>query len=165
MLANARIVLSPLQVVMYAGINGRNYAEARKAFQLASMYDPTNLQVTIDLASLHVQMSDYKGYRSCHQKLIAQLPNRSNFWLGFMVGTYLEGNYTQCVDVIRTYRDTLEKKASVLRQELVFLEADSFVAKNDLPSAIVCLRSGMNDILDEDTANERLATLYGQTGE
>ena len=50
-------------------------------------------------------------------------------------------------------------------RELVFLEADCFVAENDLPSAIVCLRSGMNDVLDEDTANERLAKLYGQTGE
>lgn len=146
-------------------MESRNYAEARKAFQLASMYDPTNLQVIIDLASLHIQMGDYSGYRSCHQKLIAQLPHRSNFWLGFMMGTYLEGKYAQCVDVIRTYRDTLEKEPSILRQELAFLEADCFVAENDLPSAIACLRSRMNDILDEDTANERLATLYGQTGE
>lgn len=129
------------------------------------MYDPTNLQVTIDLASLHIQMGDYAGYRSCHQKLIGQLPNRSNFWLGFMVGTYLEGKYAQCVDVIRTYRDTLEKTPSILRQELVFLEADCFEADHDYPSAIASLRSGMKDILDEDTANERLARLYSQTEE
>lgn len=143
----------------------RNYAEARTAFQLASTYDPSNLQLTIDLAALHAQERDYAGFRSCHQKLIGQLPNRSNFWLGFMIGYYLEGKYSQCIEVIQTYRETLNKTPSIIRQELVYLESECLLALNKRPDAIRVLHDGMSDILNEDAAKERLAILYGENGQ
>lgn len=143
----------------------RNYAEARKAFQLASTYDPSNLQLIIDLATLHAQERDYAGFRSCHQKLIGQLPNRSNFWLGFMIGYYLEGKYSQCIEVIQTYRETLNKTPSIIRQELVYLETECLLALNKRDDAIRVLRDGMSDVLNEDSAKERLAVIYGENGQ
>ena len=143
----------------------RNYVEARKAFQLASTYDPSNLQLTIDLAALHAQERDYAGFRSCHQKIIGKLPNRSSFWLGFMTGYYLEGKYSQCIEAIRTYRGTLNKTPSVIRQELVYLESECLVALNKRADAICVLHDGMPDILNEDAAKERLAVLYGENGQ
>ena len=143
----------------------RNYAEARKAFSMASMRNPSNLQVTIDLATLHMQNRDIPGYRKCYQKLINQLSNRGNFWLGLMVGYCLEGNYSKCLEAISVFRETLPTTPSYERQELVNLEVRCYEGMKDYPKAIASLEAGMKDILNEDAANEQLAILLGKNNQ
>ena len=143
-------------------LSGRNYAEARKAFSMASMRDTSNLQIVIDLAALHAQNRDFAGYRRCYQKLIGQLPGRSQFWMGMIVGYYMEKNYEKCIEAIKAFRDTLDKTPSYQRQELCFLETECLVHQNKTAEAIQCMKEGMVDILNEDKAKERLAVLYGK---
>ena len=142
----------------------RNYAEARKAFQFAYMYDSNNTQLLIDLVSLHIQNRDYSGFRSCNQKLIVKVPNRSGFWLGFMVGYFLEGKYDNCIEVIEEYRKTLEPTPTILRQQLVYLESECLKAQGKTEKAITTLQSNMKDILNEDAGKEMIAVLYGEIG-
>ena len=82
-----------------------------------------------------------------------------------MIGYYLEGKYSQCIEVIQTYRETLNKTPSIIRQELVYLESECLLALNKRPDAIRVLHDGMSDILNEDAAKERLAILYGENGQ
>lgn len=162
MLADFGLVLPSLQVYLGLFFQGRNYAEARKAFSMSSMRNPTNLQVIIDLAALHMQNRDIAGYRKCYQKLINQLSGRGNFWLGMMVGYYLEGNFSKCIEAISVFRNTLDKKPTYERQELVLLETRCYEGMKDLPKAITTLKEGMKDILNEDAAKDYLAVLYGK---
>ena len=140
----------------------RNYAEARKAFSMASMRDTSNLQIVIDLAALHAQNRDFAGYRRCYQKLIGQIPGRSQFWMGMVVGYFMEKNYEKCIEAIKAFRDTLDKTPSYQRQELCFLEVDCLTNLNKTVEAIQCLKDRMDEILNEDKAKERLAVLYGK---
>lgn len=82
-----------------------------------------------------------------------------------MIGYYLEGKYSQCIDVIQTYRGTLNKTPSIIRQELVNLESECLLALNKRADAIRVLRDGMPDIINEDAAKERLAMLYGENNQ
>lgn len=142
----------------------RNYTEARKAFQFAYMYDPSNIQLLIDLTSLHAQNRDYAGFRTCNQKLIAQLSNRSGFWLGFMVGYFLEGKYDKCIEVIVEYRKTLDSTPSILRSQLILLESECLKAQGKVENAISTIKNNMGEILNEDAAKELLAVMYGECG-
>lgn len=132
---------------------------------MASMRNSNNLQVIIDLATLHIQNRDIAGYLKCYQKLIRQLSGRGNFWLGLMVGYYLEGDYSKCLEAISVYRNTIPTTPSYERQELVLLEVRCYVGMKDLPKAIATLTAGMKDILNEDSAKEQLAILYGQNNQ
>lgn len=132
---------------------------------MSLMRNPSNLQVLIDLAALHMQNRDIGGYRKCYQKLIGQLSGRGNFWIGMMVGYYLEGNFSKCLEAISVYRDTLDSKPSYERQELLLLEVRCYSGMKDLPKAISTLRDGMKEILNEDAAKEQLAVLYGKNGQ
>ena len=138
--------------------------EARRAFHFAYMYDPSNLQLLIDLTYLHAQNRDYTGFRTCNQKLIAKLPNRSGFWLGFMVGYFLEGKYDNCIEVFEEYRKTLDSTPTILRQQLVYLESECLKAQGKTEKAISNLQSNMKDILNEDAGKEMIAVLYGEIG-
>ena len=140
----------------------RNYSEAKKAFSMSALRDPSNLQVTIDLAALSIQNRDYAGYRKCYQKLIGQLSGRGNFWIGMMVGYCLEGNYTKCLEAIDVYRSTLDPKPSYEQQELLLLEVRCYVNMNNLPKAISLLHDKMSVVLNEYYAKEQLAILYGK---
>ena len=143
----------------------RNYVDAKKAFQFAHMLDSSNIQVLIDLADLQIQTRDYAGYRTSKQKLIQERGSNNAFWLGFMTGAYLEGRLSLCRDIISAFRDTQEKGASYMRQELVFLECYCYQAEKKWKEAVDVLEKGMEDILNEDKANEMRAVLYGKMGE
>ena len=73
------------------------------------MHDSSNLQITIDLAALHAQNRDFGGYRRCYQKLIGQISGRSQFWIGMMIGYYMEGNYKMCIEAIHSFRGTIDE--------------------------------------------------------
>lgn len=126
------------------------------------MHDSSNLQITIDLAALNAQNRDFGGYRRCYQKLIGQISGRSQFWIGMMIGYYMEGNYKMCIEAIHSFRGTIDEMPSYQRQELCFLEVECLVKQQKLAEAITCLKDGMKDILNEDKAKERLAVIYGE---
>lgn len=143
----------------------RKYVEAKKAFQFAHALDPKNLQIVIDLADLQVQVGDYAGYRVSKQKLMNERSSDNNYWLGFIMGAYLDNKFDLCVDIITTFRETLDAKPSYCRQELLFIESDCYARKKDWPNAIRVLEKGMGDILDESRAKETLARDYGYSNQ
>ena len=126
------------------------------------MRNPSNLQVIIDLATLHIQNRDIAGYRKCYQRLIGEISGRGNFWLGMMVGFYLEGNFTKCLEAVSVFRETLPLTPSYQRQELALMEVRCYVGMKDLAKAISTMKENMKDILNEDRAKEELAILYGK---
>lgn len=143
----------------------RNYEEAKKAFSVASLRDSSNLQIFVDLAALCAQTRDFAGYRKCFQKLISQLSGRGNYWVGLIVGYYREGNYAKCLEAIEVYRGTLDPVASIIRQELLFLQIDCYIRQNESVKAIVTLEKSMSDVLNELAAKEKLAILLGKQGD
>ena len=136
----------------------RKYVEAKKAFQFAHALDPKNLQIVIDLADLQVQVGDYAGYRVSKQKLMNERSSDNNYWLGFIMGAYLDNKFDLCVDIITTFRETLDAKPSYCRQELLFIESDCYARKKDWENAIRVLEKGMGDIREGD-ARPRLRLL------
>ena len=129
---------------------------------MSNMRNPSNLQVIIDLATLHIQNRDIAGYRKCYQRLIGEISGRGNFWLGMMVGFYLEGNFTKCLEAVSVFRETLPLTPSYQRQELALMEVRCYVGMKDLAKAISTMKENMKDILNEDRAKEELAILYGK---
>lgn len=147
------------------GLIGRQYSDAKKAFQFAHTLDPSNIQIIIDLAELQIQVRDFAGYRVSKQKLINERGGNHAYWLGFMTGAYLDSKYDLCRDIISTFRDTLDDKPSYMRQELVFLETQCFMIQQKWTEAISVLEKGMSDVLNVDKGKEMLAILYGYSGE
>ena len=136
--------------------------EAKKAFQFAHSLDPKNLQIVIDLADLQVQVRDYAGYRVSKQKMMNERSSENNYWLGFIMGAYLDNKFDLCVDIINTFWDSLEAGPSYCRQELLFIKSDCFAKKKDWAAAIATLEQGMDNVLDKTRAQATLATLYGR---
>ena len=134
--------------------------EAKKSFQLAYSLNPLNLQILVDLSSLQVQVRDYAGYRVSKQKLMNERSGNQNYWMGFIMGAYLDKKYDLCIDIINSFFPSLEQKASYQRQELLFLQADCYYQLKKWNEAIDVITKGMKWILDEDKANETLATYY-----
>lgn len=93
-----------------------------------------------------------------------KLSGRENFWIGLIVGYFLEENYAKCLEAIDAYRGSLKEGASYVRQELLFLEADCYLRQNESVQAITTLEKGMSDVLNELQAKEKLATLLGKAG-
>lgn len=139
----------------------RKYVEAKKAFQFAHSLDPKNLQIVIDLADLQVQVRDYAGYRASKQKLMNERSSETNYWLGFIMGAYLDNKFDLCVDIINTFWESTEAGPSYCRQELLFIKADCLTRKKDWQAAITTLEQGMDNILDKNRAKAELAALYG----
>ena len=131
---------------------------------MATKRDSSNLQLFLDLAALSAQTRNFATYRECYQKLVNKLSGRENFWIGLIVGYFLEENYTKCLEAIDAYRGSLKEGASYTRQELLFLEVDCYLRQNESIKAITTLEKGMSDVLNELQAKEKLATLLGKAG-
>ena len=95
--------------------------EAKKSFQLAYSLNPLNLQILVDLSSLQVQVRDYAGYRVSKQKLMNERSGNQNYWMGFIMGAYLDKKYELCIDIISSFFPSLEQKPSYQMQEVLFL--------------------------------------------
>ena len=93
-----------------------------------------------------------------------KLSGRENFWIGLIVGYFLEENCAKCLEAIDAYRGSLKEGASYTRQELLFLEVDCYLRQNESVKAITTLEKGMSDVLNELQAKEKLATLLGKAG-
>ena len=88
--------------------------------------------------------------------------SENNYWLGFIMGAYLDNKFDLCVDIINTFWDSLEAGPSYCRQELLFIKSDCFAKKEDWAAAIATLEQGMDNVLDKTRAQATLATLYGR---
>lgn len=146
-------------------MRGRKYGEAKKAFQLAYSLDPLNIQILVDLSDLQIQVRDYAGYRISKQKLMNERSGNNTFWVGFIMGAYLEKKYDLCIEIISSYLPSLEQKACYPVQELLFLEAECYACLKKWDEAIETIQNGMKLVLNENRAFEMLAVYYLQKEE
>ena len=127
--------------------------------------DSQNIQITIDLSDLQVQARDYAGYRTSKQKLMNARSGNSVFWVGFIMGAYLDKKYDLCIEIIESFLPSVEQTPCYQIQELVFLKADCYVQVKKLDKAIETIKNGMRFILNENKAFELLASYYLQKGD
>lgn len=140
----------------------RKYTEAKKAFQLAHSLDPMNIQIVVDLSDLQIQVRDYSGYRISKQKLMNERSGNGTFWVGFIMGAYLEKKYELCIDIITSYLPSVEQEPCYQIQELIFLQAACNAQLKKWDKAIEAIQNGMKFILNENRAMELLAEYYMQ---
>ena len=89
----------------------------------------------------------------------------SVFWVGFIMGAYLDKKYDLCIEIIESFRPSVEQTPCYQIQELVFLKADCYVQVKKLDKAIETIKNGMRFILNENKAFELLASYYLQKGD
>jgi tetratricopeptide (TPR) repeat protein len=106
----------------------KNHEQAVKAYINALRFDPQNLKIMNDLASMQMHLRDYQGLLATRQKLLQQKPTINVHWIGFAVAQHMAGRRDNALSTIDTFLQLAELTSKYEISE-VHLYKNSIIAE------------------------------------
>lgn len=92
--------------IMYR--DDKNHDQSIKAYLNAVRYDPNNIKILTDLASIQMHVRDYKGLLATRSRLLQLRPTMNVYWIGFAVAQHMAGNREMALGTIDTFLQLAE---------------------------------------------------------
>ncbi|KAJ1672572.1 hypothetical protein EV182_006920, partial [Spiromyces aspiralis] len=147
---------------------GRDYGEAIKCYCKALEIDPSNMQITRDLALLLAQTRRYAELLEVRKKIVEALPNERIYKIGLAVAYHLNKQYQQAIDTIEAiFSDEGSedlKKPGFETSELVLYRNTLYELGGQIEKAYLDLREHRHLVVDVTSLLAQRANLLHKLG-
>ncbi|KAF2145408.1 uncharacterized protein K452DRAFT_324414 [Aplosporella prunicola CBS 121167] len=119
--------------------SAKNYDESIKAYKFALRLEPDSVQIQRDLATLQVQIRDYQGYILSRKDMLKARPQLRQNWTALAVAYHLAGDYTNAIDILERFEETLKNPVSrsdIEHSEAVIYKNTIMAEKGDVEGAL-----------------------------
>ena len=149
--------------------SNRHYKEAAKCYLNALRWDKENMQILRDLSHLQIHMRDMAGFVETRRQILVLKPELRSNWLGFAVGQFKAGNYSEANDIVNNYLNSSKDKKEDVTQyeqgELLLFQNQCLVAEKKYDEAISHFDKNEADIPDKLSIRKSRAELLTLKGD
>ena len=88
----------------------KNLVEAAKCYKTAAKFDPQNVQILRDLATIQTHIANYTGLVETRLSLVKLVPTNRTFWIALSVAYKLNNEVQKAIDVIDQFESSIQEE-------------------------------------------------------
>lgn len=88
----------------------KNLAEAAKCYKTAAKFDPLNVQIRRDLATIQVHLANYEALVETRLCLVKLVPTNRTFWIALSVAYKLNNDVKKALDVLDEFESSIQEE-------------------------------------------------------
>ncbi len=88
----------------------KNLVEAAKCYKTAAKFDPQNVQILRDLATIQTHIANYAGLVETRLSLVKLVPTNRTFWIALSVAYKLNNEVQKAIDVIDQFESSIQEE-------------------------------------------------------
>jgi peptide alpha-N-acetyltransferase len=120
----------------------RNYEEALKCYCQALKYDPTNAQISRDVAHMQIHTRNIQAFIETRLDILDARPNIKGNWISLALAYHLNGDYQLAIDVLSSLQDNFKDEYN----QKNFENSEFFLYKNWIMEALGKYDEALEDL-------------------